>query len=144
MSRLRKNYPRRAYELCRCAVDDATKNMLDAARIGRQTANGPEAQLKRANTQRKNALAQHAWKSSDQPAWLTDKFYSEKVQPLLAGDVGIRNRATNFGFALVRRTHPRGLPPASEALGGAGEISGSLATIHRAIHIAQVIMGQDR
>ena len=67
-----------------CAVGDATTNMLDAARIGRQTANGPEAQLKRASTQRKNALAQHAWKSSDQPAWLTEKFYSEKVQPLLA------------------------------------------------------------
>jgi CRISPR-associated endonuclease Cas1 len=68
----------------RCSVDDATKNMLDAARIGRQTANGPEAQEKRAHTQRKNALAQHAWKSSDQPAWLTDTFYSEKVQPVIA------------------------------------------------------------
>jgi len=67
-----------------CAVGDATNNMLDAARIGRATANGPEAQSKRASTQRKNALAQHAWKSSDQPAWLTEKFYSEKVQPVLA------------------------------------------------------------
>ena len=68
----------------RSAVGDATKNMLDAARIGRETANGLEAQVKRANTQRKNALAQHAWKPSDQPAWLTEKFYSEKVQPLLS------------------------------------------------------------
>jgi len=68
----------------RCAVDDATKNMLDAARIGRQTANGSEAQLKRASTQRQNALAQHSWKASDQPAWLTEAFYLEKVQPLLA------------------------------------------------------------
>jgi CRISPR-associated endonuclease Cas1 len=68
----------------RCSVDDATKNMLDAARIGRQTANSPEAQVKRANTQRRNALAQHAWKPSDHPAWLTEKFYSEKVQPLLS------------------------------------------------------------
>ena len=67
-----------------CAVGDATKRMIDAAGIGRQTANAPEAQLKRANTQRKNALAQHAWKSSDQPAWLTDTFYSEKVQPVIA------------------------------------------------------------
>ncbi len=58
--------------------------MLDAARIGRRTANGPEAQLKRANTQRKNALAQHSWKASDQPPWLTEAFYLEKVQPLLA------------------------------------------------------------
>jgi hypothetical protein len=40
--------------------------------------------LKRASTQRKNALAQHAWKPSDQPAWLTEKFYSKKVQPMLA------------------------------------------------------------
>jgi CRISPR-associated endonuclease Cas1 len=67
-----------------CAVGDATNNMLNAARIGRQTANSPNAQLKRANTQRKNALAQHAWKLSDQPAWLTEKFYAEKVQPVLA------------------------------------------------------------
>lgn len=27
---------------------------------------------------------QHAWKPSDQPAWLTDTFYSEKVQPVLS------------------------------------------------------------
>jgi hypothetical protein len=68
----------------RCSLGDATTNMVEAARIGRQTANNPEARVKRANTQRKNALAQHAWKSSDQPAWLTDKYYSEKVQPVLA------------------------------------------------------------
>jgi CRISPR-associated endonuclease Cas1 len=66
-----------------CSLDDATKNMIDAARIGRETANGPEAQLKRAVTQRKNALAQQAWKPSDQPAWLTEKYYSQKIQPLL-------------------------------------------------------------
>lgn len=64
----------------RCAVGDATENMLDAARIGRETANGPEAQIRRANTQRKNALAQHAWKPSDQPAWLTDKYEIGSVE----------------------------------------------------------------
>jgi CRISPR-associated endonuclease Cas1 len=74
----------RSTNCARCAVDDATKNMLDAAKIGRQTANSAEAKLKRANTQRKNALAQHAWKSSEQPAWLTETFYSEKVQPVIA------------------------------------------------------------
>jgi hypothetical protein len=68
----------------RCAVRTATKKMLNAARIGRETANGPKAQMKRAVTQRKNALAQHAWKSPDQPMWLTEKYYSEKVQPVLA------------------------------------------------------------
>lgn len=69
----------------RCAVSNATKNMLDAARIGRLTANDPEAQAKRALKARKNALAQHSWKESDQPAWLTPKVFSEKVQPLLSG-----------------------------------------------------------
>jgi len=66
-----------------CAVSSATERLVDVARVGRQTANGPQAQLKRANTQRQNALAQHAWKPSDQPTWLTETFYAEKIQPLL-------------------------------------------------------------
>src|SRR5580765_4672910 len=45
----------------------ATTNMVEAARIGRQTANGPESRKKHAITARRNALAQHAWKPSDQP-----------------------------------------------------------------------------
>ena len=68
----------------RCAVDDATKNMLEAARIGRLTANGPEAQKKRALKARENALAQHSWKASDQPAWLTPELFEQKILPLLA------------------------------------------------------------
>ena len=67
-----------------CAVSDATKNMLIAARIGRETANSPRARLKRANTLRKNTLAQHSWKPSDQPAWLTEDFYMTEIQPVLA------------------------------------------------------------
>jgi CRISPR-associated endonuclease Cas1 len=67
-----------------CAAGDATTNMLRAARIGRQTANGPEAQLKRAIKARKNALAQHSWNPSDQMKWLTPEFFTQKVQPLLA------------------------------------------------------------
>lgn len=46
--------------------------------------NSPEAQLKRANKQRQNALAQHAWKPSEQPQWLTETFYAEQIQPPLA------------------------------------------------------------
>jgi CRISPR-associated endonuclease Cas1 len=67
-----------------CAVGDATKNMLDAARIGRQTANQPDAQAKRATKARDNALAQHSWKVSDQPAWLTQELFEQEIQPLLA------------------------------------------------------------
>jgi CRISPR-associated endonuclease Cas1 len=67
-----------------CAVHDATKSMLNAARIGRQTANGPDAQIKRSTKARKNALAQHAWKPSDQPEWLSPGIFTKKIQPLLA------------------------------------------------------------
>ncbi len=68
----------------RCAVGDATKNMVNAASVGRLTANGPEAQAKRAIKARKNALAQHSWEESNQPAWLTHELFSGKIQPLLA------------------------------------------------------------
>jgi CRISPR-associated endonuclease Cas1 len=67
-----------------CAVSDSTKNMLNVARVGRQTANSPKARLKRAKTLRKNTLAQQSWKPSDQPAWLTEEFYMTKIQPVLA------------------------------------------------------------
>ncbi len=67
-----------------CGIATSTKNMLSAAIIGRLTANGPEAQAKRATKARTNALAQHSWDDSDQPAWLTPKVFSEKVQPWLS------------------------------------------------------------
>jgi hypothetical protein len=48
-------------------------------------------------------------------------------------DVGSRHRATNLGFALVRWTHPRGLPPSSATLSGSGAggwiYSGQLSTL---------------
>ncbi len=97
-----------------CAVGDATKNMLDAAQIGRETANGPEAQVKRANTRRKNALAQRSWKPSDQPAWLTERFYSDTVQPLLcamsASDIARQLSVSRWYAGRIRegyRPHPR-------------------------------------
>lgn len=68
----------------RCSTDNATKNMAEAARIGRQTANGPQAQAKRAIKARKNALAQHSWKASDQPTWLTEEVFEQKILPRLA------------------------------------------------------------
>jgi CRISPR-associated endonuclease Cas1 len=98
----------------RCVVDDATKKMLDAARIGRLTANGPEAQAKRAVKARKNALAQHAWKASDQPAWLTPEVFSEKVQPLLSSvsmsDIRSALGVSKWYASKIRqgyRPHPR-------------------------------------
>jgi CRISPR-associated endonuclease Cas1 len=78
----------RSASCAHCAIADATKNMLNAARIGRLTANGQEAQLKRAIKARKNALAQNSWKQADQPSWLTSQLFSQTIQPLLS-DVSI-------------------------------------------------------
>jgi hypothetical protein len=67
-----------------CAVNRATERLIDALVVPRQTANTPETQLKPANKQRQNALAQHASKPSDKPVWLTETFVVDKIQPLLA------------------------------------------------------------
>ena len=101
-------------ECVRCAVGSATKKMLDAARIGRLTANGPEAQKKRAAKARANALAQHSWKESDQPVWLTSELFTKKIQPLLA-DVPMSTIRSSLGVSKwyaskIRqgyRPHPR-------------------------------------
>jgi CRISPR-associated endonuclease Cas1 len=66
-----------------CRIEAATRSMPDVARVGRLTAHGSQAQAKRSDTQRRNAIACHAWQASSQPEWLTDQLYSEKIQPLL-------------------------------------------------------------
>jgi CRISPR-associated endonuclease Cas1 len=108
----------------RCAVGDATRNMLIAAGIGRRTANGPEAQMKRARTAHKNALAQHSWKPSNQPAWLTPELFAQHVQPLLSNipmsvvrsSIGV----SNWYASKIRkgyRPHPRHWQALAELVG---------------------------
>ena len=98
----------------RCGVPTSTKNLLHAARIGRLTANGPEAQAKRAVKARRNALAQHSWKASDQPAWLTPEFFAGQVQPLLlsipTSDIRSSIGVSSWYASKIRkgyRPHPR-------------------------------------
>ncbi len=67
-----------------CSIESATTRMVDVARLGRLTANSPQANRKRAHIARQNATTQHAWVASRQPRWLTDQVYSQKIQPLLA------------------------------------------------------------
>ncbi len=107
-----------------CGVPTSTKNMLSAARIGRRTANGPEAQVKRATKARKNALAQHSWKESDQPAWLTPELFAGKIQPLLSSVSmsAIRSAlgVSNWYASKIRkgyRPHPRHWRALAELVG---------------------------
>ena len=67
-----------------CGEQISTERMPDVARLGRVAAQEPSAQVKRSATQRINGLARYAWKPSDQPSWLTERFYLEKIQPILA------------------------------------------------------------
>jgi CRISPR-associated endonuclease Cas1 len=68
-----------------CAVASATERLADVARLGRLVAKSPEARAKRSSTQRRQTTAGWSWKPSNQPAWLTEDVYSNKIQPLLPG-----------------------------------------------------------
>jgi CRISPR-associated endonuclease Cas1 len=66
-----------------CSTEIMTDQRDEAGRIARIAAHAPKAKLKRAATQQVNARAQHAWKPSDHPSWLTAEFYSDQIQPAL-------------------------------------------------------------
>ena len=107
-----------------CRIEAATKSMVDVARIGRLTAHGDKAQAKRSSTQLQHGDARRAWEPSSQPAWLTEEFYSAKMQPLLAQMQGT-TIARAIGVTFVygsrirqgRRPHPRHWLPLSKLVG---------------------------
>lgn len=68
-----------------CGVIVSRRGLIEAARLGRIATHTPSAEALRAATQRRQAAARRAWNPSDKPAWLTEKVYREKIQPLLAG-----------------------------------------------------------
>jgi hypothetical protein len=70
---------------CRACWDKAlSERMLPIAAKGRILAQTPTAQARRSATRRRQMAAQRAWKPSDQPGWLTDGVYRERIQPRLA------------------------------------------------------------
>jgi hypothetical protein len=113
----------------RCAVGNATQNMLNAARIGRRTANGPQAQVKRANTARQNALARYSWNPANQPAWLTEEAYSRRIRPLItamSASAIARNISVSRWYAGRIREGYRPDPRHWEALAQLVGVSGSV------------------
>jgi CRISPR-associated endonuclease Cas1 len=69
----------------KCAIEDATKRLVEVARIGRVAGHTPEALAKEAASQRQHAKARSSWAASFQPSWLTSEIYSERIQPRLVG-----------------------------------------------------------
>lgn len=68
-----------------CGVIFSREGLIKAARIGRVVANSPEARARQAEKQRRNHAARKKWNPSQQPDWLTEKFYRNEIQPRLAG-----------------------------------------------------------
>jgi len=87
---------------------------MNAAQMGRLAARGPEARAKHSESERRDAQARSSWDASKQPAWLTNEFFSQQIQPLLASvsTSAIRSRigVSRWYASRIRqgyRPHPR-------------------------------------
>ena len=67
-----------------CAVEAATKRLISAASLGRVAARSPEARAKHSASRRRPAQACSDWDASMQPASLTERLYTEEIQPQLS------------------------------------------------------------
>jgi CRISPR-associated endonuclease Cas1 len=98
----------------KCAIESATKRLIEAARTGRIAGHTPEALAKEGKSQRQHAKARSSWTASSQPPWLTSEVYSQKIQPLFA-DISTSAIASKIGVSRwyagkIRRgyrPHPR-------------------------------------
>ncbi len=98
-----------------CAVTVSKEGLMKAAQLGRVAGHSREARARQAEKQRRHAAAKRAWRPSDQPAWLDEQAYFQKIQPRLAG-VTIPFIASALGLSQPyaaeiragrRRPHPR-------------------------------------
>ena len=68
-----------------CTPDMLREKMPEVARLGRLASNSPEAQARRADSQKRQHKARKGWKASELPAGFDEKFYLEQIQPRMAG-----------------------------------------------------------
>jgi hypothetical protein len=100
---------------CRlCLTEALPQRLRRLASKGRLSSHTDKAEAKRSETQSANHEIGRNWSSSDQPSWLTAKFYAEKIQPLLdplSVSAIARDLAVSRGYATeIRRgrvPHPR-------------------------------------
>jgi hypothetical protein len=114
-------------EQCRfCAQEASTYRLTTAASKGRLVSHSSTAEAKRSRTRKANHAALREWSASDQPAWLTEKFYAEKIQPFLAPFVEPRDRGSTRGFARLCNRNSTWKSAASTALAGSGGSTGGV------------------
>jgi CRISPR-associated endonuclease Cas1 len=112
-----------------CDATTARERIVEIAKVGRAAsqASGPKA--RRAETQRRHALAKSAWSPSSLPAWLSEEeVYANRIQPLLAGianPVIMSALGVSVTYAVAirvgrRRPHPRHWKRLAELVGVTG------------------------
>jgi CRISPR-associated endonuclease Cas1 len=98
-----------------CAIPGSRERFVDVARKGRVASHTYDAEARRSGTQRRHAAERKTWQPSQQPAWLNEETYREKIQPRLA-EVTVPAISTALGIskpyatdirAGKRRPHPR-------------------------------------
>jgi CRISPR-associated endonuclease Cas1 len=98
-----------------CDATSARERIVEIAKIGRVASHAPGPKARRAETQRRHALAKSAWQPSSMPAWLNEETYRNKIQPLLAGianPIIMSALGISVSYAVAirtgrRRPHPR-------------------------------------
>ena len=95
-------------------MEVSTQRLTRVATKGRVVSHNHNAETKRSKTQLANHANRREWSASDQPSWLTAKFYEEKTQPLvvpLSSRAIARHLAVSRGYANEIRyglvPHPR-------------------------------------
>jgi CRISPR-associated endonuclease Cas1 len=98
-----------------CAIAMRRQAMAQVAAQGRITSHTAEAELKRGAAQRAQREAERKWRTWSHPAWLTDQFYTERIQPRLDG-LEVKALAASLGVSIPyassiragrREPHPR-------------------------------------
>jgi CRISPR-associated protein Cas1 len=96
-----------------CARPASIEHMIAIAQKGRLTAHGSEAQASRSATQQRNWSRINQWKKSNNPAWLNEQTYREKIQPAnITNSVIARALGVSVQYAVwirrgKRQPHPR-------------------------------------
>jgi hypothetical protein len=89
-----------------CAIPESKERFVGVARKGRVASHTCDAEARRAETQRRHAAEQKAWQPSQQPAWLDEKTYCEKIQPRLA-EITVPTISTALGISEPYATRVR-------------------------------------
>jgi CRISPR-associated endonuclease Cas1 len=82
-----------------CAVAVSTEELVKGAQKGRLASHSSDAQANRAEKGRRQVAARRAWLPSNQPAWLNEQCFREKIHPRLAGFT-VRAMASALGVSI--------------------------------------------